>query len=161
MMVIDNISTLFPGISEDKKQNWEPINTWLITLRHRGLAVMLVHHAGKAEDQRGTSAREDILDNVINLASPPSYEPEEGCHFHLKFTKARFVAGDAVQSLDVRCIEDDSSIFFDHQPLAEDLKARVADLIRDGIYSPSIIAEELGISKGYASKLKKRVEEGQ
>jgi putative DNA primase/helicase len=158
LLIIDNISTLFPGISEDKKQDWEPINAWLIQLRHQGLAVLLVHHAGKTGNQRGTSAREDILDNVINLKAPPNYDPEEGCHFHLHFTKSRFAAGDAVKSLDVKCLEKDNQIVFEHQPVVEDYIQQVRDLLMAGIYRPTDIANELGISKGYASKLKKKAE---
>jgi putative DNA primase/helicase len=158
LLIIDNISTLFPGISEDKKQDWEPINAWLIQLRHRGLAVILVHHAGKTGNQRGTSAREDTLDNVINLKAPPNYDPEEGCHFHLHFTKSRFTAGEAVQTLDVKCVEKDNKLSFEHQPVMEDYQQQVRDLLMAGVTSPTDIANELGISKGYASKLKKKVE---
>lgn len=61
VMILDNISCLFSGINEDSKQDWEPINAWLIRLRHRGLATVLVHHAGKGGQQRGTSGREDSL----------------------------------------------------------------------------------------------------
>ena len=38
--------------------------------RRRGMAVLLIHHAGKSGDQRGTSAREDIMDTVISLRRP-------------------------------------------------------------------------------------------
>lgn len=158
LLVLDNISTLFSGISEDKKQDWEPINTWLIQLRHRGLAVILVHHAGKTGDQRGTSAREDILDTVIQLAEPPNYVATDGCHFYLHFTKSRFAAGDAVTSLDVRTVETDDAMTFVYQPVAEDHKHQVRNLLMEGVTRPVDIAGELGISKGYASKLKKHIE---
>lgn len=101
MLIIDNISCLFSGLNEDSKQDWEPINAWLIRLRHRGLTTVLVHHAGKSGQQRGTSGREDSLDTVIQLSLPAGYDPREGCHFELHFTKCRSVQGDAVASLDV------------------------------------------------------------
>ena len=89
ILILDNISCLFSGIREDSKQDWEPINAWLIRLRHRGLATLLVHHAGKGGQQRGTSGREDSLDTVIHLDKPKGSDAREGCHFHLSFTKCR------------------------------------------------------------------------
>ena len=75
VVILDNISCLFVGISEDKKQDWEPIGAWLVRLRHRGITVVLVHHAGKGGQQRGTSGREDALDAVLSLEYPPGLPP--------------------------------------------------------------------------------------
>lgn len=99
VVILDNISCLFSGINEDSKQDWEPITAWLIRLRHRGLATVLVHHAGKGGQQRGTSGREDSLDTVIQLAKPTGADARDGCHFELTFTKCRSVTGDDVASL--------------------------------------------------------------
>ena len=107
IVILDNISCLFSGISEDKKQDWEPTSAWLVRLRHRGITVVLVHHAGKGGQQRGTSGREDALDAVIALSYPENYNPEDGCHFHLRFEKSRAVRGDAVASLDVKLEDGD------------------------------------------------------
>jgi len=131
----------------------------LIRLRHRGLSVVLVHHAGKGGQQRGTSGREDALDTVIALEWPPHYDPEEGCHFHLRFTKARSAKGDAVAALDV-CLEstEDQGLTWLVKPLEESRLEQVRRLVADGITSVTELADELGISKGYASKLKKQAE---
>jgi hypothetical protein len=102
VLILDNISCLFSGIREDSKQDWEPINAWLIRLRHRGLATVLVHHAGKVGTQRGTSGREDSLDTVIQLAKPTGADAREGCHFELSFEKNRSVTGEDVTPLDVK-----------------------------------------------------------
>src|SRR5262249_47878105 len=102
VMILDNISCLFSGINEDSKQDWEPINAWLIRLRHRGLTTVLGHHAGKGGQQRGTSGREDSLDTVIHLNKPTGADARDGCHFELSFTKCRSVTGESVAPLDVR-----------------------------------------------------------
>ena len=75
VLILDNISCLFPGLDESKKQDWEPINAWLIRLRHRGITVIVGHHAGKNGQQRGTSGREDSLDTTIALTLPPATRP--------------------------------------------------------------------------------------
>jgi len=158
VVILDNISCLFSGISEDKKQDWEPINAWLIQLRHRGLSVILVHHAGKSGEQRGTSGREDALDTIIALNWPVDPDPQEGCHFQLRFTKSRSVKGEAVQRLDIRLEETDGAMVWQFEPLEASLFDQVCNLLAEGLDRPTDIAEELGISKGYASKLKRRVE---
>ena len=43
---------------------------WLLSLRRRGKGALLIHHAGKGGQQRGTSRREDVLDTVIALRGP-------------------------------------------------------------------------------------------
>lgn len=153
VIVLDNIACLFSGIDEDSKRDWEPINSWLIRLRHRGLATVLVHHAGKGGQQRGTSGREDCLDTVIQLDQPAGYDPQEGCHFELHFTKSRSVKGQDVESLDVRLHADKKGLQWAWKPLEASKEDQVRRLVAEGVKSPTDIAEELGITKGYASKL--------
>jgi putative DNA primase/helicase len=89
LLILDNIASLTPGIDENSKKAWDPINRWLISLRHLGVAVIMVHHAGKNETQRGTSAREDALDCVINLSRKSAKGTTVGTNFELEFEKSR------------------------------------------------------------------------
>ncbi len=73
MVVLDNISTLCRTGKENEAQSWQSMQAWLLDLRRRGITVLLVHHAGKSGDQRGTSAKEDIMDTVISLRRPREY----------------------------------------------------------------------------------------
>jgi len=157
VVILDNISCLFSGIDENSKQDWEPINSWLIRLRHRGLATALVHQAGKGGQQRGTSGREDSLDTVIQLDQPTAYDPQEGCHFELNFTKSRCVKGVDVAPLDVKLTVAKDRLQWTWKALEESKMDHVMRLLTDGVTSPTEIAEELGISKGYASKLVRKV----
>ena len=157
VLILDNISCLFAGIDENSKKDWEPINTWLIRLRHRGIATVLVHHGGKGGQQRGTSGREDSLDTVIQLDRPSGYDPCEGCHFELKFTKCRSVKGEEIGSLDVKLTEQSGKQTWVWKTLEQSKEDQVRELLADGVTGPSEIAETLGISKGYACKLKKKL----
>jgi putative DNA primase/helicase len=157
VLILDNISCLFSGINEDSKQDWEPINAWLIRLRHRGLATVLVHHAGKGGQQRGTSGREDSLDTVIQLSKPTGADAREGCHFELSFTKCRSVTGDDVAPLDVRLQTVNGSLQWVWQPIEVSTREKVRKLYLEGVESPSDIAEEIGCSKGTASKILKKL----
>ena len=159
ILILDNISCLFTGINEDKKQEWEPINAWLLRLRHRGLSIVLVHHAGKGGQQRGTSGREDALDTVIQLSLPADYDPKEGCHFELRFTKSRSIKGEDVATLDVRLEEKDGKLKWKYQSIAESTQEQVNQLLQGGVTCQKVIAQKLGLSKGYVSKLVHRVKQ--
>lgn len=157
VLILDNISCLFAGIDESSKEDWEPINAWLIRLRHRGLATVLVHHAGKDGKQRGTSGREDALDSVIQLTTPAGYDPREGCHFELTFTKCRGVLGEQVAPLDARLQTINGQLQWDWKPLEVSKLDQARRLVAEGVSRPTELAEELGINKGYASRILKRI----
>ncbi len=157
VVVLDNISCLFSGINEDSKQDWEPINAWLIRLRHRGLATVLVHHAGKGGQQRGTSGREDSLDTVIHLAKPTGADAREGCHFELSFTKCRSVTGEAVAPLDVRLDTANGRLQWSWKALELSTLDKARKLVAEGVIGPTELAEELGINKGYACRILKKL----
>jgi predicted transcriptional regulator len=88
-VVIDNLASLAPGINENIKADYDPINQWLLTLRHAGVTIFLVHHLGKGGEQRGTSARENNVDNIIYIKKPNKYGAQHGCKFDLSFDKFR------------------------------------------------------------------------
>lgn len=157
VLILDNISCLFSGIREDSKQDWEPVNAWLIRLRHRGLATLLVHHAGKGGQQRGTSGREDSLDTVIQLAKPTGVDAREGCHFELSFEKNRSVTGEDVTPLDVKLETVNERLQWVWKPLEVSMQDRARRLVDEGVQGPTDLGEELGISKGYASKILKKL----
>src|SRR5437868_5393786 len=58
LVILDNLSTLFPNGSENAGDAWEPMQSWLLKLRRNGKSVLFVHHAGNNGRQRGTSRRE-------------------------------------------------------------------------------------------------------
>ena len=71
LCAIDNIASLARGLDEDAKKDWDPINQCLIDLRFARISTILLHHDNKAGGQRGTSARTDNLDYVIQLKQDP------------------------------------------------------------------------------------------
>ena len=154
VVILDNISCLFSGISEDKKQDWEPINTWLVRLRHRGITVVLVHHAGKGGQQRGTSGREDSLDVVLSIEYPQDHRPEEGCHFHLRFKKSRSIKGEAVAAVDVHLEDMPDGPTWTFRPLEESARERVEQMLNDGM-TPAEIVAELDVDRSYVYRIRR------
>jgi putative DNA primase/helicase len=72
LLVLDNLSCLAAVIRDNDAESWGPIQEWLLGLRRRGISLLIVHHAGKGGQQRGTSRREDVLDTSISLRRPAS-----------------------------------------------------------------------------------------
>jgi putative DNA primase/helicase len=95
LLVLDNLSSLMKN-GENDSTDWQAMQEWLIRLRSRGVSVLLVHHAGKNGEQRGTSRREDVLDTVIALRRPPGYRPADGARFEVHIEKARRVWGEVL-----------------------------------------------------------------
>ncbi|UQZ88834.1 hypothetical protein C4J81_06325 [Deltaproteobacteria bacterium Smac51] len=71
---------------------------------------MIVHHAGKNGDQRGTSAKEDIMDTVINLRRAKDYQTEEGARFEVHLTKARGVSGPEARPFEAQLRDDGEAL---------------------------------------------------
>ncbi len=86
-IVIDNWTSLIRGIDENDNSEMDAIKAWLILLRHAGISVILVHHAGKdGRTQRGGSAREDVLDYSIRLRRQDNQSDQS---MFLEWDKAR------------------------------------------------------------------------
>lgn len=110
MVVLDNIATLCRTGKENESQSWQTMQAWLLELRRRGMTVLLIHHAGKSGDQRGTSTREDIMDTVISLRRPREYSMAEGARFEVHLTKARGILGDDAKPFEANLITEGNAL---------------------------------------------------
>ena len=157
LLVLDNVASLAPSIDENTKNDWDPINQWLIELRHAGTAVIFIHHAGKNFKQRGHSGREDALDNVICLTE--ANNDEEGCAFNVSFEKARNVSKTPPPfALRLRRTEEGLT-WEEFQPKKDERQATVnvkVMLLHDELTNKEI-AEATGLSKGRVSQIKRRL----
>lgn len=160
VIILDNLACLLPGVAEDKRDDWSnKVLPFLIGLRRRGVSVVMVHHAGKGGEQRGTSAREDSLDTVINLRRVPGYDATQGAQFEVRFTKARGVYGEDVAPVEARLEQDQNGApLWVWADVEENNETRLLNLVREGIDNVSEAAEEMGLTKGAVSKLKKKLQ---
>ena len=157
LLVLDNLSSLTAVIRDNDAESWNPIQEWLLRLRRRGVSVLIVHHAGKGGEQRGTSRREDVLDTSISLRRPTDYLPTEGARFEVHYEKARGIHGDRAKPFETRLeIRDDATLWTVRE--IEDVNlARVKALLDDEL-SLRDIADETGLSKSTVHRLKKQIE---
>ena len=151
LLIVDNLSAWCRTGRENDGESWNPIATWILQLRRRGIAVLMIHHSGKNGEQRGTSKKEDLLDAVIKLKRPVEYDPKNGAIFVLEFTKARNLSGDAAQSLELTLTGDENQAEWLCRTVEQSTFARVVALSKEGMGQIDI-AEELQINKSTVSR---------
>lgn len=156
LVILDNISTLFRGLDENDAAAWDPVQEWLLSLRRRGIAVLLVHHGGKSGVQRGTSKREDVLDNVISLRLPDDILEEEGASVHVVFEKARGLVGPDVVPFAARLNVSPSGAIWTASPIVDPNDEEIMKFSRNGM-SQRAIAEKVGMDQATVSRRLKRL----
>mgnify|MGYP006277132783 CR=1 FL=1 len=159
-VVVDNLSAWCRTGRENEGESWLPMSAWLSYLRRRGIAVLLVHHAGKNGGQRGTSKKEDLLDISIALERPKDYLPEQGAAFTAEFTKARHLKGSEAESLEIVLAGTEEKAEWSWRTVELSTFDRVVALTNEGL-KPSEIVSELQINKSTVSRhLRRAKEEG-
>jgi DNA-binding CsgD family transcriptional regulator len=155
LVIIDNLSALCDG-PENDAESWQAMQEFILRLRRRGVAVLIVHHSGKGGLQRGTSRREDVLDVVVHLTLPRGYRSTEGMRFEVNFEKSRGVFGEAVKPFEAMLTESqDGQPTWAVKSLDDSRAEQVARLKREGLTQKEI-AGELGIHKSNVSRALKR-----
>jgi putative DNA primase/helicase len=158
VVILDNLSCLYGG-AENDAEAWDDMQDLLIELRHRGITCIMVHHAGKSGDQRGTSRREDILDTVVKLSRPSDYRPEDGARFLVEFEKARNIRGSDVRDIEVELIKDDTGLMTWAVVSGDDARARQVYKLKSEGLSQRAIATETGIGLGTVNRILKGLNE--
>jgi hypothetical protein len=158
LLILDNLSSLTAVIRDNDQESWTTIQQWLLRLRRRGISVLLVHHAGKAGEQRGTSRREDVLDTSISLRRPSDYVSVEGARFEVHIEKGRGITGEAARPFEAKLTAgpDGRPLWMIHE-IADVQKTLVEALVADGL-SLRDIADETGIPKSTVHRIKKAME---
>jgi AAA domain/Homeodomain-like domain len=157
VLALDNLSSLTAVIRDNDAESWGPIQEWLLKLRRRRISVLIVHHAGKGGQQRGTSRREDVLDTSISLRRPADYSPTEGARFEVHLEKARGVYGDAAKPFEAKLEVRDGAAVWTTREVEDANRARVQALLDDGL-SVRDIADETGVPKSTVHRIKKALQ---
>lgn len=161
LIIIDNLSALCSFGRENEAESWGPMQRWLLHLKHQGKSVLVIDHAGKNGDNRGTSKKQDALESVINLEQPEGYKTSEGARFIITYTKSRGVHGEDIEQCEARLREGDvpDSLTWDicgyispKEQRSEAERARARELKAAGKTSREI-AQIMGIGKTKAAAL--------
>jgi AAA domain/Homeodomain-like domain len=157
LLILDNLSSLTTVIRDNDAESWNPIQSWLLRLRRRGIAVLVVHHAGKDGAQRGTSRREDVLDTSLSLRRPSDYDPTQGARFEVHIEKGRGLHGEDAKPFEAQLEVRDGACYWTLREITDVNEARIAALLDDGL-SIREIADETGIPKSTVARIKKKLE---
>ena len=134
-IVVDNLACLANHGRSNEEESWRPLQDWLLDMRRQGKTVLIVHHQGKNGDQRGTSAKEDILDTVISLVRPKDYKPCQGARVEVYYTKARHFTGkDAMPFEAILKSENGGNLTWSTRTL-EDVELKRFQELRDAGFS--------------------------
>jgi AAA domain/CHC2 zinc finger len=158
LWVVDNLASLASGLDENKKQDWDPINSWLLELRFAGISTIMLHHVNKDGGQRGTSAREDNLDTSIMLKKPYDYTPEDGARFIVHFSKARVRTSrlNLITDTEFKLVADESgNHIWTFNSVRKETKNEILRLLDEGM-TQTDIKNTLRIDKGYVSRTRKQ-----
>jgi len=156
VIVLDNLSTLASGIKENDSFDWERVNNWLLQCRRHRIAVILIHHAGRTGEVRGTSKREDATLWVIAMNDAKRHTDEKHCtRFISLFTKPSRNTQDDVPAYEWHVTTDASGEVEITHKQAHSL-AVFRRCLEEGLTDNSQIAEEMRVSKATVSKLFKK-----
>ncbi|MBR6363813.1 MAG: AAA family ATPase [Alphaproteobacteria bacterium] len=166
LIILDNLSVLCSYGRENEAESWAPMQRWLIDLKRRGKSVLIIDHAGKNGDNRGTSKKQDMVDSVLKLRTPGNHNPKDGASFIMVFDKSRGICGDAVADCEARLVDNpngDGLIWqiSDHVPRAMQKKSQDFDMQRQAQElkqqgkTVREIGDILGCSKTKAAELAK------
>jgi DNA-binding transcriptional ArsR family regulator len=143
-------------IKENDADEWEKVLNWLLDLRRRRVAVLIVHHAGVSGRMRGTTRREDAAFWVIQVEEVKDrQEHEKGACFQTIFTKQRNSDSREWTREWTFKTEGDGQISISCKEISFDDK--VLQLIQDGLTSATDIAKELGKNKSTVSRAAQRL----
>lgn len=157
VVIIDNLSTLASGMKENDSAEWEKVNNWLLQFRRHKIAVILVHHAGRNGEARGTSKREDAAFWVIALDDAKGRtDDKRGARFISRFTKPSRNTVEEIPAFEwhITTPVGGNEILVSHKP-AQSLDV-FRQLIEDGVTDCTDIATEMKVSKATVSRMAKR-----
>jgi hypothetical protein len=146
VIVFDTLSSIFRFDTNDTN-DWGSVNDFLRRLRFAGYCVLIVHHAGKNNTQRGRTDGDDHLDVAIQLEKRSNWTPGDGLQFEWKYEKVRhgawlagFEAGYDKKTQSWALLEDDRT-------------ARVMEMAAKG-ETERQIAKALDISQATVNRIK-------
>ena len=157
LMILDNLSVCAFGIKENDSFEWEQLHKWLLQFRRHGIAVILLHHAGKTGQIRGTTKREDAAAWVISLTDAKERSADRrGSRFISYFAKQSRNCMDTM-AYEWHVILDDGRVEVNYR-LAQGAEL-VLQCIKDGISECGMIAGEMGVSPATVCRIAKKLQD--
>jgi len=159
VVFIDNISTFIRSGNENEADSWAPVQEWLVQLRKRGIAIVLIHHANKEGKQRGSHKKEDVMDVVIQLKRPDDYiAGEDATRMIVRYTKARHLEAKDTRDSEATLRNESGTLVWTYSE-GDSSYIRCVDLLKSKALSYAEIAEELSVSKSTVHRWKTKAQD--
>lgn len=153
LFIIDNLSTSQNGMKENDNDDFDKIKDWLLSLRRRNITVLIVHHAGRSGEMRGSSRREDPAHWILSLRDA-SDDGAKAKQFLTTFAKCRNCQGRDAMPLRWTLQDEANRITVSCESFSGS-DALLAH-IRDGIVSATDLAQALSVQTSTVSKWAKK-----
>lgn len=155
VIFFDNLSCLVSTEAEENSQeSWSEVQRFFIQLRVLGCCVMIIHHANKNGQQRGTNKKVDQLDNNINLERVDS--GRGGAHFRVTFEKARHAQEGEAECQEAKLIGKDGGLWWLTVDTEKSNEDRAFELLRQDpatLRNAKELQVQLGISRATSFRL--------
>lgn len=89
LVILDNFSTLGEVEDENAASSFNAIQQFLLQLKVQGVATMLLHHAGKSGDFRGSSKLAATFETIIRLELLKEEIEHGAAQFRVRWDKVR------------------------------------------------------------------------
>jgi AAA domain len=156
VLLIDNLSTAAFGLKENEADSWEKMLPWLLDLRRRKIAVVIVHHAGRSGEMRGTSKREDSVFWIIALDDTrKNADDKRGARFISHFTKPSRNTQGEVPAYEWHFVTEPSGEVSIAHKVAQSLDV-FRNVIESGVTRCEEIAEAMKLRPFVVSRLAKK-----
>jgi len=156
LVIIDNIFSLFQ-LRLDSADDWKPVNDWLLKLRSKNIATILIHHNNKSGDQIGSISKLFNINTALSLQKKtPADGDKDCCCFSIKVEKQR---GQGLNLEGKKFIFRNRLWTIEGQSKVEkksSTKAIVLNGLTEG-KTQEAIAKEIGSTQAWVSKLKKEL----
>jgi putative DNA primase/helicase len=160
VVVFDNLSSLSYGNDENSNSDLDLFLKFIGKLRHKGIAVVIVHHAGKNGKLRGASRLEDRMDYTIKLTKGKKTKKGGAC-FDFEFTKCRGKTPHPYK-VSVELIEHDGKLSWCHEKVEKKITINdeILHYLSMGTFSTQKeIADKMDKDKSIISKGVKALKE--
>ncbi len=157
---LDNLSTLWPSSSEAEGERDAILADWYADLNQRGIWVIWLHHAGKSGQQRGGSAKEDMLSFVLKLSTPGNYKQCEQLRVECHVDKHRHksISPTSLSPFEIQLTRDaHGSPAWVTRPAKEAQRKAAFEMFKNEMPT-MLVAQDLGISRATAYRWKKDYE---
>jgi putative DNA primase/helicase len=160
LIILDSVSTLVRSGVDNDVESWREIQAWSLKHRARGRAVIYLHHHGRSGQPRGTSSREIVLDARLKMTRDETVFTDTETTFKIEFMKNRDFWGiDAAPLLACLSTQTGQVQWRREEVRRENGQfAEIQRLSGEGMRD-SQIADQLGLSRGRISQIRKKARE--